>query len=75
MYTYGNCHDKTSCSFTKINPSFKNKEKNHYHLLWKKSTKNALLRCLAGSDEGIDIVCDNTNLASMAVGLSQLNTK
>ena len=39
------------------------------------SEKNALLRCLAGSDEGIDIVCDNTNLASMAVGLSQLNTK
>ncbi len=37
--------------------------------------KNAFLRCLAGSDEGIDIVCDNTNLASMAVGLSQLNTK
>ncbi|XP_023321247.1 chaoptin [Eurytemora carolleeae] len=32
-------------------------------------------KCLAGSDEGIDIVCDNTNLASMAVGLSQLNTK
>ena len=54
------------------------------HLLRKKSLsstlkkiykKNAFLRCLAGSDEGIDIVCDNTNLASMAVGLSQLNTK
>jgi len=28
--------------------------------------------CLEGSDEGISVVCDNTNLASMSVGLSLL---
>jgi len=31
--------------------------------------------CVGESDDGIDVVCDNTNLASMAVGLSQVKIK
>ena len=31
--------------------------------------------CEGESDDGIDVVCDNTNLASMAVGLSQVKIK
>lgn len=31
--------------------------------------------CTRGSDEGVDVVCENTNLASMAVGLRQAQVK
>jgi len=32
-------------------------------------------RCTGESDEGIDLTCENTNIASMAIGLSQVKTK